>query len=229
MNRALAKRSVTRELILKDWRLYRSQIAFTLAAGAIALCVVARGTEVTVVVGTVFFFIALILVGTMLPLGGIFGERKNHNLAFMMSLPISGVQYARAKLVSSLGMFLIPWLAMVAAALLFIEVRGMFPKGIIPMTMILLLMPFIGFAILTATALIAESEGWTMLANIVVQSSYGLTWFFVSRIEGLAAHAKDAQPVWNSTALDAVGIEVAIVVALLGLALVVQSRKRDFV
>jgi ABC-2 type transport system permease protein len=221
--------SVVRQLMLKDWRLYRGQILFSVLGGAIALCVVERGTETTVVVGTVWFFIALILVGTMLPLVGIVGERKNHNLAFLMSLPITGVQYARAKLAASLGMYLVPWLALVAAALLFVEVRGMFPQGIIPMMMILLLLPFIGFSVITAAALIGESEGWSIAANVAVQTSYGLTWYFVSRIPGLAEHAKESRPVWNSTALEILGVEVALVVGLLGLTLFLQSLKRDFV
>lgn len=221
--------SVVRHLILKDWRLYRNQILFSVLAGAIALCVVQRGTETAVVVGSVWFFISLILVGTMLPLAGIVGERKNHNLAFLMGLPITGVQYARAKLVSSLGMFLVPWLGLMAAALLFIEVRRMFPRGIIPMMLILSLLPFIGFSVLTAVALIAESEGWAIAANVAVQTSYGLTWYFMSRIPGLAEHAKESMPVWNSTALEILGGEAAVVAVLLGLTLFLQSRKRDFV
>ncbi len=39
--------------------------------------------------GSVWFFIALILVGSMLPIVGIVNERKKQNLAFLMSLPIS--------------------------------------------------------------------------------------------------------------------------------------------
>jgi ABC-2 type transport system permease protein len=222
-------RSVVRQLMLKDWRLNRPMIVGSILGGALGLALVSRATEASVVVGAVWFFICLILVGTMLPLAGIVGERKNHNLAFLMSLPVSGVQYARAKLASSLGMFLVPWLCLMGVALIFVEVRGLFPRGIIPMLMILLLLPFIGFSVLTAVALIAESEGWALAANVAVQSSYGLTWYFISRIPGLAAHAKEAAPVWNSTALEILGVESAIVVGLLGLTLYLQSLKRDFV
>lgn len=221
--------SVVRQLIVKDWRLHRNQIFFSVLAGALALCVAARGTETALVVGSVWFFVALILVGTMLPLVGIVNERKNQNLAFLMSLPISGVQYTRAKLASSLGMFLVPWLTLMTAALMFVEVRGMFPRGIIPMMMILLLMPFIGFSVITAAALITESEGWSIAANVAVQTSYGLAWYFVARVPGLAAHTGESRPVWNSIAIEILGVEAAIVVGLLGLTLYLQSLKRNFV
>src|ERR1700722_19057549 len=101
--------SVTRHLIAKDWRLHRQQILFSIVAGAIGLAVVQLGTEPAAVVGGVWFFIALIMVGTMLPLSGTVNERKKQNLAFVMSLPISSMQYTTSKLVSSTGMFLVPW------------------------------------------------------------------------------------------------------------------------
>jgi hypothetical protein len=50
-------------LILKDWRLRRLQVLFAIAGGAIALAVVQRGGEPAFVVGTVWFFMALVLVG----------------------------------------------------------------------------------------------------------------------------------------------------------------------
>jgi hypothetical protein len=221
--------SVVRLLILKDWRLHRNQILFSVVAGALALCIAERGTETALVVGCVWFFIALILVGTLLPMLGIVNERKNQNLAFLMSLPVSGVQYARAKLASSFVMFLGPWLTLLTAALLFVEVRGMLPRGVIPMMLILMLLPFIGFSLLTAAALITESEGWAIAANVAVQTSYGLTWYFVSRIPGLSRYLGGSRPVWNSTALEFLGGEAAIVVALLALTLYLQSLKRDFV
>ena len=95
--------SVVGQLILKDWRLQRTQIAGSIVGGGLALGLITRATETAVVVGTICFFISIILVGTMLPLAGILNERKNHNLAFLMSLPVSSIQYTTSKLVSSHG------------------------------------------------------------------------------------------------------------------------------
>src|SRR5215471_12884536 len=124
--------SVVGQLIWKDWRLQRDQIFFTIAAGAIALAIVQWGGQTPIVVGGVFFFIALILIGHMLPLAGIVNERKKQNLAFLMSLPISSIQYTTAKLISSVVMFLIPWLTLIIAAVLLIQTRGILPHGAIP-------------------------------------------------------------------------------------------------
>ena len=220
--------SVVGALILKDLRMWREAIVLSILGGVIALAVVQLANEVSVVVGSVCFFIALILVGTMIPLAGIVNERKNKNLAFVMSLPVSSIQYTTSKLLSSTGIYLIPWMALVAAGLLIIQVRG-FPHGLIPLALILELLPFIGFAIITAAALMGESEGWGILANVVVQCSYGLTWFFISRVPEVMKNNNSPVIVWSPTDLRILGTEVAIIPLLLVLTYFVLSRKRDFI
>src|SRR5215831_17114036 len=118
------RRSAIGQLIWKDWRLQRKQIVFTIVAGAIALAIMQRGGEPLLVVGGVCFFTALILVAHMLPIAGIINERKKQNLAFLMSLPVSSLQYTTAKLIANLVIFLIPWLTLVISAMLLIETRG---------------------------------------------------------------------------------------------------------
>jgi hypothetical protein len=223
------RRSLVGQLILKDCQLQRLQILFTIAGGAIALAIVQWRAEAPVVVGAVCFFTALILAAHMSPIVGIINERKKQNLAFLMSLPISSIQYTTAKLISTLVMFLIPWLMLVASAWVFIEVRGVIPPGSIPVMLILAFLPFVGLSMITAAALIGESEGWGLAANVFCSSTYGLFWYFLTRIPELMIPAKGPVPVWNATALTILGGELAAIVLLLGLTYYLQSRKRDFV
>jgi ABC-2 type transport system permease protein len=220
--------SIVGQLIVKDWQLQWPQIAGSIVGGALALAVIARATETTVVVGTVCFFIALILAGTMLPLVSIVSERKNHNLAFLISLPLSSMQYTTSKLVSSTGMFLIPWATLVAAGVLMVDLRG-FPHGLIPYMLTLTLLPWVGFGILTAAALIGESEGWGITANVVVQCSYGLTYYFISRVPEVMKYNNSPVVVWSPATLKIIGTELALIPLLLGVTYFVQSRKRDFI
>ena len=221
--------SIVRQLILKDWRLNRLQLFLSIGAGLIALGVVLRGGEGPMVAGAVWFFISLVLVGTMLPISGIVNERKKQNLAFVMSLPVSSIQYTTAKMISTVGMFLVPWVTLVIAAVVLIETRGMLPPGVIPIALILAGMPFVGLCILICAALVGESEGWGIAANVACNSSYGLAWYFMTRIPGLMADVKSPVPVWNSTVLKFLGVEFGLIVLILGLTYYLQSRKRDFV
>lgn len=220
--------SIVRQLIWKDWQLQWVQIAGAIVGGAIALAVVTRSTEASVVVGTVCFFIAIILVGAMLPLVSIVNERKSNNLAFLMSLPVSSLQYTTSKLLSSTGMYLIPWVTLVGAGLLMIDLRG-YPHGVIPYMLALTLLPWVGFAIITAAALIGETEGWGIAANVVVQCSYGLTYYFISRVPEVMKYNSSPVVVWSPATLKIIGVELALIPLLLGITYFVQSRKRDFI
>jgi ABC-2 type transport system permease protein len=221
--------SVVRHLMVKDWRLNRAMILFSIIGGAVAMAVVQHGGEGPMVVGSVWFFISLILIGTMLPLGSIMNERKKQNLPFLMSLPISSMQYTTSKMLSTVGMYIVPWLILVIGGIALIETRNIAPHGVIPILVILALMPFVGLAVMTCAALVGETEGWGIAANVTCNSSYGLTWYFMTRIPGLMVTAKAPEPVWNSTVLTALGIELGSIVVLLGLTYYLQSRKRDFI
>jgi hypothetical protein len=168
-------------------------------------------------------------MGHMLPLGGIGNERKKQNLAFLMSLPVSFIQYTTSKLISSLVIFLIPWVTLVSAAVLLVEVRGVVPHGSIPVLLILSLMPFLGFCLITGATLVGETEGWGIAANVLCSSTYGLAWFFMTQVPSLMVPANGAVVVWNSTELLILASEIVVSLLLLGLTYFLQSRKRDFV
>ncbi|MBZ5577424.1 MAG: ABC-2 transporter permease [Acidobacteriia bacterium] len=222
------KGSAVGRLIWKDWQMGRVPILITMVWGAAALCIVPWGSQSAIVTGGVLFFIPLILMAHMLPLVGIGNERKNKNLAFLMSLPISSIQYTTSKLISSLLIFLIPWVTLVSAAVLLVEIRGVVPRGSIPVLMILAFMPVIGFCLITGACLVGESEGWGIAANVFCSSTYGLTWYFMTQTPALMANVTSPRVVWSSTSVTVLATEVSASVLLLGLTYFLQSRKRDF-
>jgi hypothetical protein len=221
--------SVVGQLILNDWRLYRGQIVFSIAGGAIALAIVQWRQEAPIIVGAICFFSALILVGHMLPIAGIVNERKKQNLAFLMSLPMSCIQYTTAKLISTFVMFLIPWFTLVTAAVLLVQTRGFIPRGYIPIVVILAFFPFIGTCLITGAALVGETEGWGLGANVFCNIGYSLVWPFLIQIPGLMANANGPKAVWNSAVLKVLGAELGLSVLILALTFYFQSRKSDFV
>lgn len=218
--------SIIGRLILKDWRLNRQLISLTVASGIVAIVVAQHGRHL---LGGIWLFVALCVLASMLPATVIVNERKKQTLAFIMSLPVSAVQYAIAKIVSLWTLFLGSWLMLLIVALVLIETRHIVPHGAIPMLLMVALLPLIGFCIISSTALIGESEGWLIAASIVCNSSYWLGLYLLSRIPTLTANWKNPTAVWNSAVLVTLSAELGSIALIVGVTLFLQSRKREFI
>lgn len=223
------KGSVVAHLVLKDWRLQRLLVSLSIGVGVVSLVLTQFGAEVIRLLGSVWFFVSLCVLGSMLPGVAIVNERKKQTLAFIMSLPITSVQYSIAKAISSLAMFIVPWLALLISALVVIETRHFIPHGVIPMLLILAMLPLIGFCLIGAAAMVGESEGWLMAASLVCNSSYWFVWYLLSRIPTLTANWKGPVAVWNPAALAVLSAELGFVILIMGITFFLQSRKRDFI
>lgn len=217
-------------LMLKDWRLNLAAIVLCIGGGILALGVLLIGGQTPFVLGAGFFFISMIFCASFLPMSNVVSERKKQTLAFMMSLPVSPTQYGIAKLISTVGMFVIPWVTLIAAALYMILVRHVLPNGAIPIALILATVPFIGFCVITGTALVSESEGIGIAATAAVNSTYWIAWYLLaSYAPSLTRTWTSPAAVWNAAAVDILGAEFAVIVLILGLTTLLQSRKHDFV
>lgn len=224
------KGNVMMQLVWKDWRLQQLTIILTIIAGAAALAILMTGREMQFVIGSVFFFVAIILCGCLLPMQNIVNERKKQNLAFIMSLPVSSAYYGAAKLVSTVAMFLAPWMILLGTGLYVILGRHMLPVGMIPMGLILMGFPLIGFCLTTGTALVSESEGWATATIVAANSSYWLVWItLVRHFPSLGTTWKGPVAVWSPAVFKILSAEFGIILLLLGLTLYIQSRKRNFI
>jgi hypothetical protein len=223
------KRSVVHTLILSDLDRHRFFVLLSILGGVIALALVQMGSELTAVLGSTWFFVSLIVLGSMLPISNLVFERKKQTLPFLMSLPVSISQYTTAKLVSTFGLFLLPWSSLVLGGLWLIAARDGIPNGAIPALLILAGLTFVGFCGIAAVALASESEGWTTAATVALNSSYGFGWYLIIRNPTLRAGFGNPEPVWSPEVLTILLAEVAAVALMLALTFFVQSRKRDFV
>ena len=221
--------SLVRRMMWKDFELHRTQLVVMTIWGAAALATLLIRREAMMVVGSVVFFIALILTGCLLPASNLLNERKKQTLPFMMSLPISFTDYTTAKLLGTVVMFLISWVTLAIAAIWMILVKGVLPHGAIPVALILLLLPFVGLSVITGMTLVGDSEGWSIAANVVCNSSYGLVWYFIMTTPSLMAGSKNPAPIWNHAVVTFLLSEVTVIVVMLALTYYLQSRKRDFV
>lgn len=217
------------------WRLARKDIDLVIwpMLGYMALVVVSAllmSVEHIVAfnAGVVMLMSIIIVVGAQLIIGLVIGERKDQTLAFMLSLPVSPMQFSAAKLLVTVGVYLLAWAIVLAAALVTIQLKSTIPGGLMPFAVIIMCWLLIGYLMVLGTAIMTESEGWTIVSMTIVNVSVSIVIFAVASIEGIGQHIWADDPVWNASALSLMGVSAAVVILLVLTIGLIQSRKTDF-
>jgi ABC-2 type transport system permease protein len=219
--------AMVRRLILKDWYLNRWMILGSIPAGLATLAIVLTGSKAAFLLSIILLVIILIGVGAQLAVGTTLYERRDQTLAFIMSLPVSWREYTSAKLLANLIIFLIPWLALTAAAIGLLMLPGM-PHGFVPFVAIMSVEILVTTCLIITVALISESQAWTTVA--ITFSSLGLNGFgyLFAHTRGISPQMWGVPVQWTGTATTLLLAEFLVVAGLLSLTFFVQSRKTDF-
>lgn len=214
------KNPIMARLITKELYLYRGLILGTLIAGLVALLLSGRDGTLGMV-GGILFITVLVVHSAFLALHSLFTERKSRSLLFVLSLPLSPLQYAKAKIGACLIAFLLPWgfllLTMVSL------IMGFTPEdaGKLPSLIVLMGLLLANFCLLLGIALVFDSELWGVAGIIATNTSIPVFAAAVlPRITGDGG--------WNPALMFALGIEAAVAVGVIALALHLYSRKSDF-
>lgn len=219
-------RSVVARLVAKDLFLYRWIIIGTLVAGLGSLVV--SGLDGAVgQIGSILLITSIVVLGVFLAIYGLLTERSTRSLLFVLSLPISPMQYAVAKVVACLVAFLIPWLAITAVLVASMLVLDSSSAGQLPSAMVMMTLFLANFCILIAIGIITGSEIWAVVGIIATNTSIPVLLGTV--LPGLVGNTDGAVAVWSPTILVTLGILVLVMAVSLGVAFFVQSRRRDFV
>ncbi len=224
MNYAVIKR-----LIYKDWYLHRWIILGYIGAGALAISLIAIGDELLLSAGNILLISVLIALGIHVAISTVVGERTEQTLPFIISLPISPKDYMTAKMLANMVIFLIPWLTLLIATLAVILGREALPDGLLPYTVIILTELLASYCFVLATALVSESQGWTIGATMVGNLFFQAFLYYVSQQPDIKATMGRDTITWSQPAILLLLGEVLAIVLLLGGTFLFQARKTDFI
>jgi hypothetical protein len=221
MNHAIVGR-----LIAKDWYLSRVPLSLIAFAGVGSTALLYLRNQTVGIIAIISTVITLVFLSILLPQLTIVTERKERNLAFVMSLPISSMEYTAAKVLGNLTAFVALWLAVSAGVLGTLWNAGF--GGIIPLGVVIAFLPFVSFCMMLAVAIVKESEIWSMVTMGAFNVSYSFVWLAIIRF-GLLEGADSPVPIWNVRLLGILAAEIVAIIAALAATFYLQSRKTDFV
>lgn len=215
-----------KKLIAKDWYLTRKIIAIYLVAGIFALSFISLG-EWQFYMGAVLLITALIGLSNHQISITIIQERKEQTLPFIMSLPISPMDYLIAKLVANMTIFIIPWLILLAGSIVVILTTSI-PDGLVPFTVIICVLMLVNYCITWSTGMAVASEGATISIMISLNCLINPFFFVFSKTPSIATYIHTNNIVWDADVIGIIAAEVLVILLSLAVAIYIQVRKKVF-
>lgn len=221
-------RSIVWQLIGKDLYLHRWFIAISLVAGLAALPF-AGDDGVIGNIGLILLLTAIVALGVFIAMYGVLSERQTKSLLFVLSLPISPMQYAVAKVAASMIAFLIPWGVLTVTILGHNILYDPPADGQLPFQAAMMLFFLANFCALLALLFVTRSEVWAIAGILVTNFGVAAYMNAVPRMPGVAGTGELPDPVWSPQILATIGIEAAVAAFCLALIFYVQSKRKDHV
>ncbi|MGN2245713.1 hypothetical protein ACFWZ3_03370 [Frateuria sp. GZRR35] len=156
---------VIKLLVAKDWQLFQKQLATCVVAGIVALCLIGMARSWSFYLGSLLMIIVLVCASCFSISTSLLSERKEHTLAFVMSLPVTPLDYYLAKLAANLITFFVPFMIMLAGTMLVIFTTPV-PNGVTVLSLLVFGHVLAAYAVSLSVAMGVESEGWNIFAMI---------------------------------------------------------------
>ncbi|MBK6494691.1 MAG: ABC-2 transporter permease [Gemmatimonadales bacterium] len=215
-------------LVRKDWYFQRGPIAAGLALGLLSLGMLLSSSQGVFYLGAVLLLTVVISIGIFLTFLTVVQERTQGMLPFVMSLPIGVREYTAAKLAANLLLFLTPWLMLGAGATAVILLRESVPDGVLPFTIALLLYVLCGYIVTLATAIVTDSEAWTIAVMATINLGLQAYIYWSLRLADVAATISGPTVAWVPSLRTIAAVELGVVALVLVATWQWQSRRKDF-
>lgn len=224
MNARAVRILFLKDLFLCRWPLFGYLVGGLISAGVACLPGATAGFVGFILMITVAIAAGIHLIGSLL-----LAESIDQTRVFVMSLPVSLLDYSIAKIGVVLTTFLIPWSAMLALLVIATVVVPGARQGMIAVLPMMFLFLLAGFSAQLVTAVVTESVGWTIV--VVVLGNVLLNLFLKGLFEHpvIAELSRSEALYWPPVVWQIMAAEIAVIVAGVALALFFQTRQRDLV
>ena len=227
MNLSQLNLPVIRQLIAKDWVLFQKQLAAYVTAGIFALCLLGLAKGWSFYLGSLMLIVVLVAAACFSISTSLLAERKEHTLAFMMSLPVTPLDFYLAKLLGSLVTFFVPFLVMFLGTIAVIAYTPL-PDGLIVFSVLVFGHVAMAYALSLSVAMAVESEGWNTFAMIGSMVLINPFIMLLGQIPEISKYVQTEHIVWSLPAVSILLVQVTVSVAVLIATGWVHCRKQAF-
>ena len=219
--------SVIRLLVAKDWQLFQKQLAFYVLAGIVALCFLGLAKPWAFYVGSLMLLIVMVSAACFSISTSLVVERKEQTLAFVMSLPVSPLDFTVSKLAGNVLTFAVPFVVLLGGTLAVVLFTPL-PDGLFVYALLIFAYLLFAYAVSLAVAMSVESEGWAtfaMIGSMVLINPYLMA---LTQVPEISERVSVDALVWTIPAVAILASLVVLSLAVIGLTGWFHARKPAF-
>ncbi|HMA12197.1 MAG TPA: ABC-2 transporter permease [Steroidobacteraceae bacterium] len=222
------KSSVFWALVRKDLYLLRHIIIAMVVVGLASFYALRFG-RIAFAIGGIVFLTTNIAGGIFMAMASLLGERKELARTFALSLPISGRDYALTKLVSGYLSYGIPWLVVTGVVVAaFLTSPDAPDHGMVVYALLLQFYALAMYCVLLTALFSSTSEGMSVAIILGGNMLFSLFMVQLNQPE-IIGPLKTGQVVWTSFARLTLAGELVAIALSVAIALLVASRRRDYI
>jgi ABC-2 type transport system permease protein len=227
MNWLASDREMVRKLIVKDWQVYQKQLAGYVAGMLFALGLIGMGTPWLASAGALLLLVLLVVVGSYAIQSSIMAERRQQTVPFIMSLPVTPMDFYWGKLLANLTIYLVPFV-LVTGGVLALILTTPSPDGAVTWVVVVATFMLVIFCVSLCVAIALDSEGWNVFTMIALMTLIGPFILWVTRLDGIAQYLTTDDIVWSAPVVGLLAAEVAVIAAAILVTSWAHSRKASF-
>lgn len=218
-----------RMLFLKDLFLSRRYLFGYFVAGLASVGLACTPNPTLAFVGFILMITVAIASGIHFIGILLLGESTDHTKLFVMSLPVSLLDYSIGKISVVLTTYLIPWSTMLACLTVLTFLVPDAKHGSAVLLPVIFLFLLSTFMIQLVTAVASDSVGWTI--SVMVACNVAMNVFLMQLFKNaeITAATKADAITWPPILLQIITLECLVILTSLGLTFFLQTRKRDLI
>lgn len=219
--------AIIRLLVVKDWQLFERQLAAYVAAGIVALCLLGLGSPWSFHLGSLLLIVVMVAGACFAISNSLLAERKEHTLPFVMSLPVSPLDFYLAKFIGNLVTFGVPF-AVLSVGTLAVILFTPLPNGLVVLALPIFGHILLAFCVSLGVAMTVESEGWNTFVMIASMLLINPLIMLLGQIPAIGETARTGTVVWSAPLLSILAAQLLASAAVILLSGWIHCRKKSF-
>lgn len=219
--------AMVKRLVVKDWQVYQKQLAGYVAGLLLALSLMGLAKPWSFSAGALLLVVLMVTLGSYAVSALLVAERKEQTVPFIMSLPVTPLDFYWGKLLGNLAVYGVPFLLVAGGSTALILLTEL-PDGLLVYAWLVFTFMLATYCVQLCVAIVVQSEGWITFTLLALMTLLGPYMYAAARLPGVAENLRGDTIAFSPVVLAVLAAQMLVIAAVIAATSVLHSRKTSF-